>query len=55
MKAVFIVDKSKIAKVLINPMRRAILNLLRQKPMTQTQLANELRLSHLLLTIILNY
>ena len=45
MKAVFIVDKSKIAKVLIDPMRRAILNLLRQKPMTQTQLANELGLS----------
>ena len=45
MKAVFIVDKSKIAKVLIDPMRRAILYLLRQKPMTQTQLANELGLS----------
>ena len=45
MKAVFIVDKSKIAKVLIDPMRRAILDLLRQKPMTQTQLANELGLS----------
>ena len=41
MKAVYIVDDAKIAKVLIDPMRRAILGLLRQKPMTQAGLANE--------------
>jgi DNA-binding transcriptional ArsR family regulator len=45
MQAVYIVDDAKIASVLIDPMRRAILNLLRQKPMTQAQLANELGLS----------
>jgi DNA-binding transcriptional ArsR family regulator len=45
MKAVYIVDDAKIAKVLVDPMRRAILNLLRQKPMTQARLANELGLS----------
>jgi DNA-binding transcriptional ArsR family regulator len=45
MKAVYIVNDSKVAKVLIDPMRRAILNLLSQKPMTQTQLADELGLS----------
>lgn len=45
MKAVFIVNNPKVAKVLIDPMRRAILELLRQKPMTQTQLASELGLT----------
>jgi DNA-binding transcriptional ArsR family regulator len=45
MQAVYIVDDAKIASVLVDPMRRAILNLLRQKPMTQAQLANELGLS----------
>lgn len=45
MKAVYIVDDVKIAKVLVDPMRRAILNLLRQKPMTQARLANELGLT----------
>jgi DNA-binding transcriptional ArsR family regulator len=45
MKAVYIVDDAKIAKVLIDPMRRAILGLLRQKPMTQAGLANELGLT----------
>ncbi|HEY7081598.1 MAG TPA: ArsR family transcriptional regulator [Nitrososphaeraceae archaeon] len=45
MQAVYIVDEAKIASVLVDPMRRAILNLLRQKPMTQAQLANELGLS----------
>ena len=45
MKAVYIVNDSKVAKVLIDPMRRAILNLLSQKPMTQAQLADELGLS----------
>lgn len=34
MRAVYIVDKVSIAKVLVDPMRRAILNLLREKPMT---------------------
>lgn len=42
MKAVYIVDDVKIAKILVDPMRRAILDLLRQKPMTQAGLANEL-------------
>ena len=45
MKAVYIVNDTKVAKVLIDPMRRAILNLLSQKPMTQAQLADELGLS----------
>src|ERR1041384_5770268 len=45
MRAVYIVDNAKISKVLIDPMRRAILDLLRQKPMTQAGLAKELGLS----------
>ena len=45
MKAVYIVNDMKIAKILIDPMRRAILDLLRQKPMTQAGLANELGLT----------
>ena len=45
MKAVFVVDDSNIAKILIDPMRRAILELLREKPMTQTEMANELGLT----------
>jgi DNA-binding transcriptional ArsR family regulator len=45
MKAVYIVNSSRVAKVLIDPMRRAILDLLRQKPMTQAQLADELGLT----------
>ena len=45
MKAVYIVNDAKIAKILVDPMRRAILDLLRQKPMTQAGLANELGLT----------
>jgi|SRR5919106_236673 DNA-binding transcriptional ArsR family regulator len=45
MKAVYIVNDPKVAAVLIDPMRRTILELLRQKPMTQAKLANELGLS----------
>ncbi len=45
MKAVFVVREKKIAQVLVDPMRRTILNLLREKPMTQSQLAEELGLS----------
>jgi DNA-binding transcriptional ArsR family regulator len=45
LKAVYIVDDLEVAKVLVDPMRRAILNLLREKPMTQAQLASELGLS----------
>ena len=45
MKAVYIVNDPKVAAILIDPMRRAILELLREKPMTQTQLANELGLT----------
>jgi DNA-binding transcriptional ArsR family regulator len=45
MKAVYIVNDTKVAMVLIDPLRRAILNLLSQKPMTQAQLAYELGLS----------
>lgn len=45
MKAVYIVNDPKVAAILIDPMRRAILELLRQKPMTQAQLASELGLS----------
>ena len=44
MKAVYIVDDVKIAKILVDPMRRAILDL-RQKPMTQAGLTNELGLA----------
>ncbi|HZA70117.1 MAG TPA: helix-turn-helix domain-containing protein [Nitrososphaeraceae archaeon] len=45
MKAVYIVNDIRVAKILVDPMRRAILDLLRQRPMTQTQLANELGLT----------
>jgi DNA-binding transcriptional ArsR family regulator len=45
MKAAYIVDDPKVAYVLVDPMRRAILSFLRQKPMTQAQLADELGLS----------
>jgi len=45
MKAAYIVNNSTVAKTLIDPMRRAILDLLRQKPMTQAQMAEELGLS----------
>ena len=45
MKAVYIVNSSKVAKILIDPMRRAILDLLRQKPMTQARMADELGLT----------
>src|ERR687886_634672 len=45
MKAVHIVNNVKIAKILVDPMRRAILDLLRHKPMTQAGLANELGLT----------
>jgi hypothetical protein len=34
-EAVYIVNDVKIAKILVDPMRRAILDLLRQRPMTQ--------------------
>jgi DNA-binding transcriptional ArsR family regulator len=45
MKAVYIVDDLEVAKILVDPMRRAILDLLRQRPMTQAQLANVLGLT----------
>jgi DNA-binding transcriptional ArsR family regulator len=45
MRAVYIVNNVKVAKILVDPMRRAILDLLRQKPMTQAGLANELGLT----------
>lgn len=45
LKATYIVDDKRDASILIDPMRRAILELLRQKPMTQAQLASELGLS----------
>src|ERR1700739_540734 len=45
MKAVYIVNNPKVAKTLIDPMRRAILDLRRQKPMTQAKMADELGLS----------
>lgn len=46
MHAVYIVNQIPVARVLVDPMRRAILNLLREKPMTQSQLADELGLSN---------
>jgi DNA-binding transcriptional ArsR family regulator len=45
MKAVYIVNDLRVAKILVDPMRRAILDLLRQKAMTQAQLAQELGLT----------
>jgi DNA-binding transcriptional ArsR family regulator len=45
MKAVYIVNDPNVAKILVDPMRRAILDLLRQRPMTQSQLAHELGLT----------
>jgi len=45
MKAVYIVNDLRVAKILVDPMRRAILDLLRQRPMTQAQLAQELGLT----------
>ena len=45
MKAVYIVNDLKVAKILVDPMRRAILDLLRQRPMTQAQLAQQLGLT----------
>src|SRR5918992_157581 len=45
MKAVYIVNDLKVAKILVDPIRRAILDLLRQRPMTQAQLAHELGLT----------
>jgi DNA-binding transcriptional ArsR family regulator len=44
-KAVYIVNDLNVAKTLVDPMRRAILDLLRQRPMTQSQLAHELGLT----------
>lgn len=51
MKVVYVVDDPSVAKVLVDPMRRAILELLRGKPMTQAKLASELGLA----TSSLNY
>lgn len=45
MKAVYIVNDLNVARILVDPMRRAILDLLRQRPMTQAQLAYELGLT----------
>jgi DNA-binding transcriptional ArsR family regulator len=45
MKVVYIVDNPAVAQILVDPMRRAILELLRTKPMTQSKLASELGLS----------
>lgn len=45
MKAVFVVKSKEVAAVLVDPMRRAILDLLRTMPMTQAQLGKELGLT----------
>lgn len=45
MKAVAVIEDLELAKVLVDPMRRAILDLLRRQPMTQAQLADVLGLS----------
>ncbi len=45
MKAAYIVNDPEVARVLIDPMRRAVLGFLREKPMTQAQLADKLGLS----------
>lgn len=45
MKLVAIVSDEDVAKLLSDPMRRAILNILREKPMNETQLARRLGLT----------
>ncbi|MEW5840933.1 helix-turn-helix domain-containing protein [Nitrososphaera sp.] len=45
MKAAYIVDDQEVAGILVDPMRRAILGFLAEKPMTQSQLADVLGLS----------
>ncbi|AIF82417.1 Helix-turn-helix domain [Candidatus Nitrososphaera evergladensis SR1] len=45
MRVVYVVDNLAVAKILVDPMRRAILELLRTKPMTQAKLASELGLA----------
>jgi DNA-binding transcriptional ArsR family regulator len=45
MRVVYVVDNPAIAKILVDPMRRAILELLRTRPMTQAKLASELGLA----------
>jgi DNA-binding transcriptional ArsR family regulator len=45
LKLVMIVTDEGVAKLLSDPMRRAILNILREKPMNETQLAKRLGLT----------
>ncbi len=45
MKLVTIVDDEEIAKLLSDPMRRTILNILRERPMNETSLAKRLGLT----------
>ncbi len=45
LKLVTIVSDKEVAKLLSDPMRRAILNILREKPMSETQLAKRLGLT----------
>ncbi|MGH9920495.1 MAG: ArsR family transcriptional regulator, partial [Nitrososphaerales archaeon] len=45
MKLVTIVGDENVAKLLSDPMRRAILNILRERPMNETQLAKRLGLT----------
>ena len=54
MQAAYIVNKVPDAKVLVDPMRRAILGFLRERPMTQAQLAEELGLSNASLNYHMN-
>lgn len=45
MKLVKIVEEERVAKLLADPMRRAILNILRERPMSEAQLARKLGLT----------
>jgi DNA-binding transcriptional ArsR family regulator len=45
MKLVAIVEDEEVAKLLSDPMRRALLNILREKPMNETQMARRLGLT----------
>jgi DNA-binding transcriptional ArsR family regulator len=45
LKLVTIVSDEEVAKLLSDPMRRAILNILRERPMSETQLAKRLGLT----------
>jgi predicted transcriptional regulator len=46
LKLIQVIDDPKVAKLLADPMRRAILNILRRSPLTQAELAESLGLTN---------